>query len=313
MRSFTSKGSHAIDLDKYKNLPRWKRKKLYKAELKAITTKYKPDDLNLPSIWYGSLFDRLKALWSQIRDRIFEQKRVRSWKDYIKYNADWNSMDLIDIILYKLERMKLYQKYFSWNAEDENIIKEIDTALAMGKKVADTDYFDEITEWEKEHVYTYPIVREHFKCSVEYPELAKYMGKFAECDDDGRPLYDIDDLSPKDQAEYDTLYAEYQKAYKAWEKVFEIEEEKHILFKGKKRLSSEIDYSDLFDEKDARQFIADNNIDRNTVDILHHSEWDEKANEKAYKMRIEEAVKQEQADWDAFFLYISKHFQKWWD
>lgn len=67
-------------------------------------------------------------------------------------------------------------------------------------------------------------------------------------------------------------------------------------------------------DKEADEWCKANGYNpRKDVRYAYSSEWDSEESQQTYKKLTEQAIKEEQADWDKFFLLISKYFRGWWD
>ena len=77
----------------------------------------------------------------------------KEWGPFIKYDADWDGAYLLDLIIYKIEKMKQAQLCFSMIVQEEldEIIQAMDKAIALGRKIQDHDYEQESHEFSKIH------------------------------------------------------------------------------------------------------------------------------------------------------------------
>ena len=108
-----------------------KRDKEYYRELKAIQNEY------TPSKWEA----RNKYNWK------------KEWGPFIKYDADWDSFYLVQLILYKLEKMYIGLDNYSDEVReslDPKLVK-IREVIDLGKKIQTYDYSKEYSAWGDDH------------------------------------------------------------------------------------------------------------------------------------------------------------------
>lgn len=113
-------------------------KKLFNKEIKRINQEHKPDK-----------FSRRKRYnWK------------KSWGPYVKYQADWDGIDLLDLIIYKLERMYASLDIFSDEVREDlnKRLKTLKETIDLGKKLQNHDYGDEYYRFGKEHTTHYALI-----------------------------------------------------------------------------------------------------------------------------------------------------------
>ena len=140
-------------------------RKNYNADLKALQKKYKPEKI----------------------DRVINGKARKIWMPYVKWDHNWDWTFIIDILLYKIELVKLYIKHFG-NTIDEERNKQIaamEDAVELYKDFTKTDWYKEANEFHKKHVYNYIYISENIKNLKDY----KYIIPTAK---DNLMFYDID-------------------------------------------------------------------------------------------------------------------------
>jgi len=84
------------------------------------------------------------------------------WKDFIKYDMDWDHGFLMDLILYKLQKMKAWFSRFGMTAEEERgkIAAEIEEAIRLYNYAQDTDFDDNVYTWANKHTYSWVEIHE---------------------------------------------------------------------------------------------------------------------------------------------------------
>lgn len=77
----------------------------------------------------------------------------KEWGPFIKFDADWDGSYLLDLIIYKLEKM-----YIGLDMYSDEVREDLDKRLAILKKTIDLgkyiqthDYDKEFHEWSREH------------------------------------------------------------------------------------------------------------------------------------------------------------------
>ena len=84
----------------------------------------------------------------------------KSWGPYVKYQADWDGCYLLDLIIYKLERMYAELDVFSDEVRDSldkrlTVLKE---TIELGKKLQTYEYDKEYYEFSKQHTTHYALI-----------------------------------------------------------------------------------------------------------------------------------------------------------
>ena len=118
-------------------------KKNYNADLKALQKKYEPAKF----------------------DRSINKNAKKIWKPYIKWDHNWDWAYITDMLLYKIELVKLYIKHFG-NIVDEERNKQIaqmEEAVRLYKVFQDTNFLKEEQTFAKEHTYHYIYFSEKLK------------------------------------------------------------------------------------------------------------------------------------------------------
>lgn len=115
-----------------------KKRLLFKKRIKEINKAHKPDkcDARKPYNW------------------------KKEWGPYVKYQADWDHVYFLDLIIYKMERMRAELSIFS--AEEETSLQKhlnmLDQIITLGKKIQDFDYYKEGHDFSDLHTTPYALV-----------------------------------------------------------------------------------------------------------------------------------------------------------
>lgn len=100
-----------------------------------------------------------KEQWNG-KERINEDWE-KEWLPFIKYDNQWDWNYMLDLIIYKLELMRTYFKYYCIHEDQDKIINQIDEAIVLGKRIYNQ-------ESAKEEYYYQPWLDYHKKYSTPY-------------------------------------------------------------------------------------------------------------------------------------------------
>lgn len=142
-------------------------KKNYNADLKALQKKYKPEKF----------------------DRSVNKRAKQIWMPYVKWDHNWDWTFITDMLLYKIELVKLYIKHFG-NTVDEDRNKQIaqmEEAIRLYKVFQDTNFLEEEQAFAKEHTCNYIYFSEKFNAFKE--KEYKYI---LSTEKDNLIFYDLD-------------------------------------------------------------------------------------------------------------------------
>lgn len=102
-------------------------------------------------------YKRLKALQIDHKPNKWEARHRYNWKKewgpFIKYDADWDGSYLLELIIYKLEKMYIGLDVYSDEVR-EDLNKRLETlkkTIDLGKKIQTYNYDAEYTNWAKIH------------------------------------------------------------------------------------------------------------------------------------------------------------------
>lgn len=116
---------------------------------------------------YPDFLAELKAIQAEHAPKEKPRSYINSqwqaeWKDFIKYDMDWDDGFLMDLILYKLQKMKAWFSHFgmSIDEEREKIVAEIDEAIRLYNYAQDTDFDASVMEWGNKHLFNWVEIRE---------------------------------------------------------------------------------------------------------------------------------------------------------
>ena len=87
----------------------------------------------------------------------------KEWGPFIKYDADWDGAYLLDLIVYKLEKMYTELDIFSDEVREslEPKLAKLKEAIELGKKIQTHDYDEESYKFSKEHTQHYILIYKH--------------------------------------------------------------------------------------------------------------------------------------------------------
>lgn len=108
-----------------------KKDKIFYKKLKKIQLAHKPEK------------------WEAIKPYNWKKE----WGPIVKYNADWDGCYLLDLIIYKLEKMYLGLDIYSNEVREslDKKLKVLKETIELGKKLQTHDYDEEYHEFGKEH------------------------------------------------------------------------------------------------------------------------------------------------------------------
>lgn len=77
----------------------------------------------------------------------------KEWGPFVKYDCDWAGVYLLDMIIYKIEKMRLAMDLYSDEVREdlEKRLASMDQAIALGKKLITFDYYSGSSEWSDQH------------------------------------------------------------------------------------------------------------------------------------------------------------------
>lgn len=111
--------------------------KKYKAEIKEIQEFYHPKKYRKHDVHKG---------WKE------------DWKGFVECTYPWDGLNVFTTLVYRLEVLRANIRYFSYHVGAEDEIKEMDEAIALGRKIIDYDYDDDAYKFLKDHVTNYALV-----------------------------------------------------------------------------------------------------------------------------------------------------------
>lgn len=80
------------------------------------------------------------------------------WKGFVECTYPWSGSSILETIVYRLEVLRTDLKYFCHHTEGEKMIKEMDEAIAIGRKILDFDYENNAYEFLRNHTTNYALV-----------------------------------------------------------------------------------------------------------------------------------------------------------
>ena len=85
------------------------------------------------------------------------------WEGFIKFDQDWDWGYLINLILYKLKKMKAWYSRFGMTSDENRatITAQIDEAIRLADYAMDTDFNEDAMNWSKGHQYHWVEIREY--------------------------------------------------------------------------------------------------------------------------------------------------------
>ena len=209
-------------------------------------------------------------------DRRHPYNWKKEWGPFIKYDADWDGAYLLDLIIFKLEKM-----YIGLDNYSNEVRQDLDKRLAviketidLGKKIQTYDYYKGSHDFSHEHTTHYVLIYKHKNTEV----VGK--GKFK------IQLYKNEEL----------LYKMPRPKMKS------LDEE----------VDSEIKTQDWMGSKSAYKWAEENGYDKKDIHLAYSGEWDDPKNHDEWLKMAKAERKAEQKDIDRFFKLISRHYQEWW-
>lgn len=202
-------------------------------------------------------------------DRVLNHNWQKEWGPYIKYDHDWDWYYLFDLIMYKLEKMRVYLATYSHATSEwtERINNELTEVLSLGRKLKTYDYDKEYCDFRDAHTTPYVKVLK----KKEVAENAAFADKLEALN--GEELVKLN--IPREEDLGLNLYG--------------------------KRLTT------------AKKWCKNHHYRLKDVTFAYGSDWDSEENYAEYLKLIEKCEKEEQDDYDKFFLLISKNMRGWWD
>lgn len=106
-------------------------------------------------------YKRLKAIHKAHKPDKYEARKpynwVREWGPFIKYDGDWDSSYLLELIIYKLERMYLALDVYSFEVREslDKKLKVLQETIDLGKKIQTFDYYTGSQNFAAEHCSHY--------------------------------------------------------------------------------------------------------------------------------------------------------------
>ena len=87
----------------------------------------------------------------------------QQWKDFIKYDHDWDWSYFYEMIIYKLEKMKIYLEINCHCVDEQKkeILDSLDQAIKLGKAARETDFTEKAIMWSEQHTYRWVEVYTH--------------------------------------------------------------------------------------------------------------------------------------------------------
>ncbi len=224
-------------------------KKFYK-ELKKVQLAHKPEK------WEA----RQRYNWK------------KEWGPFIKYDADWDGSYLLELIVYKLEKMYLGLDIYSDEVREDlnKKLKILKETIDLGKKVLSYDYEADYHAWGFKHcahiIYIYKKTTNQSDDKINASAIkAKPIHKIVRWQKE-----DLDDKDPSDRLK------------------------------------------DYLGTKAVVEWAKENGYNPEDLTTAYGGEWDDKANYKIWKQKVKAAAKAEQKDIDDFFKLIARNYRGWW-
>ena len=95
-------------------------------------------------------------------DRVLPYNWKKEWGPFVKYQGDWDGAYLLDLIIYKLERMYAGLSIYSNEVKEglEKRLSKLKETIDLGKKLQTYDYEEEEYSFLKEHTTRYILIYE---------------------------------------------------------------------------------------------------------------------------------------------------------
>jgi hypothetical protein len=77
----------------------------------------------------------------------------KEWLPFIKHDFDYSGLYIIDLLIYKIEKMKLYMESFNETEDKENVIASMQDALNVGYTIREDEYENKAMEFSEDHCY----------------------------------------------------------------------------------------------------------------------------------------------------------------
>lgn len=113
-------------------------------------------------------FKKVKALQDEHNKDTFGLVKNPTWKKewlpMVKYDHDWDWAYFLDLIIYKLEKMRLSLIMFGSGVREwrERIDKELTETIELGKKLQNHDYFKKSHDFSHEHTTHYVLIYKNY-------------------------------------------------------------------------------------------------------------------------------------------------------
>ena len=199
----------------------------------------------------------------------------KEWGPFIKYDADWDSAYLLDLIIYKLEKMYIELDIFS-NEVREDLdpkLAKLKETIELGKKIQTFDYDTESHAFSSEHVTHYVLIYKHTGAETTGEGKIKFQ-----------------------------TYKNEELIHKLPRPKMSIEEE----------VDYEIRTRDWMGSETAYKWAEDNGYNRKDIHLAYSGEWDDDKNHDEWLKILKKEQKALQKDKDDFFKLISRNCSEWW-
>lgn len=139
-------------------------------------------------------YKRLKKVQKEYKPlKCFARKPYnwkKEWGPFVKYDSDWDYSSLLNVILYKLEKMYLALDVYSYEVREDldPKLKTLREIIDLGKKIQTYDYEQPSYDWLKEHSTHIVLIYNAGQCNKEEPIHTIRMGKKTDSED---PLEDF--------------------------------------------------------------------------------------------------------------------------
>lgn len=117
---------------------------------------------------------RLSLVQQAHKPSKWEARKAYNWKKewgpFIKYDADWDGEYLIELIIYKLEKMYIGLDVYSLEVREDlnKRLAQIQEAIDLGKKILTYEYDKEYSEFSRQHcAHVILIYRNHHDLKEE--------------------------------------------------------------------------------------------------------------------------------------------------
>lgn len=130
---------------------------------------------NKDKIFYEKL-EKIQAEHAPDSSDTYKCNWKKEWLPFIKYDADWDGGYLLDLIIYKLEKMHLYLQTYSFEVKSDlkKRLAKLEKTISLGKKIQTYDYEAEASEWQNKH-FTNTIIYKDKDDNVVYTAKRKHL------------------------------------------------------------------------------------------------------------------------------------------